>query len=187
MTDLPQVNFGQSNFQDTYFNTLQQSTPYRQLRQILLEISQIESAIKKHEFSNRRSAVKLANLKALPLDELTKIDIEETEWDNAQQVQLLYDANNRLTNFIAQRDALLAIVPKEYWDQGFEAAESQYWVNHLTKQLTISKLSGMPNLQAIDMIMALPAPLQEQIMIDAHKQSFLHVTNIQEKLKQIEE
>lgn len=165
----PKVNLGQSQFQDLFFVALQQSTPFRRLRQLELELDQINRAIRKAEFEEKKARVKIKLAKEKG-DELSLIEAEEMEWELKAGTQLVKDAKARYKFFKDLKRQLLNEVPKEYWDQGFEKAEAEYWVNYLTKQLIVTQLTGIPNTQVIDQLIALPEDLQKVVQENTQKQ-----------------
>ena len=166
------MNLGQSLFQDTYFVAGAQLTPYRQLRQIELELRSIEDALVRSSLAARRLRLKISKLDpAIPEDAL---DIEEAEWDLAQQVQLQRDAEARRQNFMHLKSTLLKNTPNEYWDAGYEAAEEQHWLMHFSKQLALENLTpGTASKHTIEQVMLLPQNLQQQIAASAKEQFLL--------------
>lgn len=162
------MNLGQSQFQDTFFVAGAQLTPYRQLRQLELELRSIESALKQSEFATRRLVLKLSKLD--PNDAEQAIDIDEAKWATQEQEQMLQDAQARKANFLRMKAELLAGVPQEYWDAGFEANECNHWTAYLTKQLTMSQMLGMPDRTSLEMVMLMPQEAQNQIMLGVNKQ-----------------
>lgn len=161
------VNLSQSQFQDTFFVAGAQLTPFRRLRQIELELRSIEDALRRGDIERRRTVLKLSKLDpSIPEEAL---DIEEAEWDLMQQEQLIKDAEGRKANFLRLKEELLASVPAEYWEQGFENAECEHWVQYLTKQLTISQVLGVPDRQAMEQLMLMPPEAQDQVMIGVAK------------------
>lgn len=158
------MNLGQSTFQDTVFVAGAQLTPYRQLRQIDLELRQIEDSLKRASINLRRTELKLQKLNpAIPEEAL---DIEEAEWDMMQQKQLVADAEARRDNFKSLRAVCLASAPDEYWSAGFEAAELEHWTLYLSKALTTAAVLGIPDKTALEQMMLMPRDAQDRIMID---------------------
>lgn len=170
------VKLGQSLFQDTFFVANSQLTPYRKLRQLELELNELDSTIKRANFQLRRQDI---NKRELELKlrkpqsalfgenkELLEIDLEELELSIEQSKRLLEDAEHRRDNFLKIREQLLAEVPQEYWDQGFENAELENWTKHFSKQLQISILTGVPNPQLLEQISQLPENMVKQILIE---------------------
>lgn len=166
----PTVNLSHnSKFQDTYFAVNAQLTPYRQLRQIELEIRSIEDSIKQAEFATRRLAIKMNKLN--PEDESDAIDLDEAKWDLGRQEALLNDAFSRLANFKQMREDLLAMVPKHYWDAGFEAAEAEHWTVYYAKQLSTAMALGLPPPpSAMEAVLLLPEINQRQCIALAQTQ-----------------
>jgi hypothetical protein len=169
------MNLGQSQFQDTFFVAGAQLTPYRQLRQIELELRSIESAIKTSEFAQRRLKLKLAKLN--PDSEEDQIEIDEANWNALQQQQLLDDAWARRANFMRMRDDLLASVPKSYWDAGFEANEGEHWKQYFAHQISMAMAMGLPPpASAVESIMLLPPQLKkEAILLSQQKAASLQL------------
>jgi hypothetical protein len=161
------MNLGQSTFQDTFFVAGAQLTPWRQLRQIELELRSVEDGIKRASIGQRRTALKLAKLNPEVPEEA--LDLEEAQWDMAQQEQLLKDAESRKANFLHLKERCLASAPQEYWDDGFEAAEQTHWVLWLTKQLTTAQVLGMPDKNAMEQLLLMPEEAQDQVMIGVAK------------------
>jgi len=158
------INLGQSQFQDTHFVAGAQLTPYRRLRQIELELRSIEDGIKRSEFSMRRLKLKIDALD--PSDPTQQIDIEEAQWDIQQQEQLYIDALRRKMNFESLRSELLASVPKEYWDRGYEAAEAEHWPAYFAKQIGTALAMGLPPPQNImEQVLLLPQDLQKKCVL----------------------
>jgi hypothetical protein len=171
------VKLGQSLFQDTFFVANAQLTPYRKLRQIELELNELDSSIKRANFQLRRQEVNkkdLENKLRLPQHalsaydnkELLEIDLEELELSIEQTKRLLEDAEHRRDNFLLLREQLLNSVPQEYWDQGFENAELENWTKYFSKQLQISILTGVPNTQLLEQISQLPEPMIKKILLE---------------------
>ena len=170
------VKLGQSLFQDTFFVANSALTPYRKLRQLELELNELDTSIKKTGFNLRRQAINKAELERKlrkPQSEiaenkdLLQIDLEELELGLEQTKRLLQDAEDRKANFELMKEQLLAEIPQEYWDQGFENAELEQWTKHFAKQLSISMVTGVPNVSLIEQIASLPVEMTKQIMIEA--------------------
>ena len=158
------MNLGQSTFQDTFFVAGAQLTPYRQLRQIDLELRQIEDGLKRASLNLRRTQLKLSKLNPEIPEEA--LDIEEAEWDMMQQKQLVADAESRRDNFKALREVCLASAPAEYWSAGFEAAELEHWTRYIGKALLTASVLGVPDKNALEQMMLMPPEAQDRIMID---------------------
>jgi len=164
------MNLGQSEFQDTYFVAGAQLTPYRQLRQLELELRSIEGGIKQSEFATRRLKLKLKSLD--PTNEADQIEIDEADWGLYQQQQLLEDATNRRANFWRMRDDLLARIPKAYWDAGFEHHEGEHWKLYFAKQVATAMALGLPPpVNAIESILLLPDDLRREAIALAQQQA----------------
>lgn len=170
------VKLGQSLFQDTFFVANSALTPYRKLRQLELELNELDTSIKKSNFQLRRQDIKKREYERIlrkPQSELTEnkelvqIDLEELELGIQQTNRLLEDAQHRRDNFLKMREQLLNEVPQEYWDQGFENAELENWTKHFAKQLAISMVTGVPNVSLIEQMASLPVEMTKQIMIEA--------------------
>ena len=162
------VNLGQSLFQDTFFVAQAQLTPFRQLRQIELELNSLNDSLKRAEFGRKRLELKIAGLDAS--DASQAIDIEEALWDMEQQQRMISDAESRRDNFVRLREELLLGVPAQYWEQGYEQAECDHWILYLTKELSISKMLGVPNRQAMEQLMLLPLEAQNQVLLGVNQQ-----------------
>lgn len=161
---LQSVKLGQSLFQDTFFVANSQLTPYRKLRQLELELSELDVAIKKSQIQLKRQDI--ISKRMNPADPLQALDLEEIEIGREQTIRLLEDAKHRRENFLKIREQLLAETPQEYWDQGFENAELENWTKHFSKQLQISILTGVPNPQLLEQISTLPDNMVKQILIE---------------------
>jgi hypothetical protein len=83
---LKSIKYGQSLFQDTFFVANSQLTPYRKLRQLELELHELDTSIKKTNFNLRRQAIKKREYERIlskPQSEVTEnkelveIDLEE--------------------------------------------------------------------------------------------------------------
>ena len=171
------VKLGQSLFQDTFFVANSQLTPYRKLRQLELELHQLDNAIKKTNFTIRRQEIKKREFERILRQpqselqvskELIEIDLEELCLDMENTKRLLDDSIHRRDNFLLMREQLLNEVPKEYWDQGFENAELDHWTKHFAKQLQISLLSGVPNPQLVEQMSQLPEDMVKQILLEGN-------------------
>jgi hypothetical protein len=136
-TKVPSVNLGQSQFQDAFFVVGAQVTPYRELRQIELEIRSLEDAIKTAEFSKRRNKIKLEKLEQTISDPLVEIDIDELKWNMGRGDQLLADSKARLEQFIVMRELCIKKETQEYWDRGYEAAECEHWPIYFGKKMAL--------------------------------------------------
>lgn len=170
------LKLGQSAWQDVFFVVGSQLTPWRKLRQIELELNELNSSIKKTEFNLRRQAIKKTELELklrkpqseLPENkELLQIDLEELELGLEQTNRLLKDAEARKANFTLMKEQLLAETPKEYWLKSFEECEFEQWTKHFAKQLAISMVTGVPNVSLIEQMASLPVEMTKQIMIEA--------------------
>lgn len=170
------LKLGQSAWQDVFFVVGSQLTPWRKLRQIELELNELNSSIKKTEFNLRRQAIKKTELELKlrkPQSELTEnkellqIDLEELELGLEQTNRLLKDAEARKANFTLMKEQLLAETPKEYWLKSFEECEFEQWTKHFAKQLAISMVTGVPNVSLIEQMASLPVEMTKQIMLEA--------------------
>jgi hypothetical protein len=171
------VKLGQSLFQDTFFVANSALTPYRKLRQLELEINDLNTSITRTGFDLRRQEIKKRAIERdlrkpqseLEVDkELLEIDLEEMELGLQQTNRLLEDANARKANFELMKKQLLEETPQEYWDQGFENAELENWTKHFAKQLSISLLTGVPNTNLMEQMTQLPESMVKQIALEAH-------------------
>lgn len=152
-------NLGQSRFQDTHFVANAQLTPFRQLRQIELELRSINDAIHQAQINERKLNLKLKKLD--PSIEEDLIEIDDATYQRKQQHQLLQDAIGRKVNFEQMRDELLANIPKDYWDRGFEAAEAEHWPAYFAKQIGMAMAMGLaPPQNVIEQVLLLPVELQ---------------------------
>ena len=174
------VKLGQSLFQDTFFVANSQLTPYRKLRQLELELNELDHTIKLANIQAKRQKIlqrQLENDLRKPQSELDKskelieLDLEEMLIAVENSQRLLEDAEHRRDNFLKLREQLLESVPAEYWEQGFENAEFEHWTKHFAKQLQISILTGVPNTQLIEQISTLPEQMVKNIMLEGKAQA----------------
>ena len=177
----PHVNLGQSLFQDTHFVMGAQTTPFRKLRQLELEIRSLESTIRHNTFELRRNLIKISKLDLS--DELQLIDHEEFQFKVNEQQNLISDVEARLQNFLTMKNELLKATPKEYWDAGFEASENEHWIQYITKQLTTSQLLGIPDRHAMEQLMLMPQDSQDKIMLNVASSTNGYMLRNQEVLK----
>lgn len=177
---LQSVKLGQSLFQDTFFVANSALTPYRKLRQLELELNELDTSIKRANFTLRRQEIQKKQIELKlrqPQSELTEnkelleIDLEEMQLSVESAKRLLEDAEHRRDNFLKLREQLLEAVPAEYWEQGFENAEFEHWTKHFAKQLQISILTGVPNTQLIEQISTLPEQMVKNIMLEGKAQA----------------
>ena len=162
------MNLGQSTFQDTVFVAGAQLTPYRRLRQIELELRQIDDSLARNSFALRRLKLKIAKLN--PDDPEQAIELDEANWDLKQQEQLRLDSISRQQNFYKLKEETLRSMPQEYWDAGFEANEQEHWTLYLTKQLTLARATGAVDKNAVEMTLLMPPESQERIMVGVAQQ-----------------
>lgn len=176
MNNLPKTNLGQSTFQDTWFVAGAQLTPFRALRQLQLQINEIESSLKKADINKRRTLLKISKLNPDVPEEA--LDIEELSFDLEGQAQLIADASNRLANFQSLIPTIIGLADQEYWDAGFESAEQNHWVTYFAKQLSISKMTGIPDKQLVEQMMLLPdSMIQDVIKISADQSTRFMIAN----------
>lgn len=173
----PKVNLGQSRFQDTYFVAQAQYTPYRQLRQIELELRQIEDSLKKADFTKRRMELRIKKLD--PADPDQAIDIEEAQWDLSQHQSLLEDTLSRKENFESLKRELLAGVPEEYWAIGYEAAELEHWVQVISQEMAIMRITGHVNIQTMKQLTMLPMEAQQQVLALSSRQATILIPHVE--------
>lgn len=164
---LQTVKLGQSLFQDTFFVYNSQLTPYRKLRQLELEIRELDTAIRKAKINQKRLQLREDELIAISDDPHNALDLEELQIEKEGVVRLLEDAEHRKANFEKMKEQLLTEVPKEYWDQGFENAEAENWIKHFAKQLAICRITGLPNAGLIDQLATLPVEMTAQILLES--------------------
>lgn len=158
----PVVNLGQSQFQDTFFVAQAQFTPYRQLRQIELELRQIEDGLKRSSLMCRRLQLKIEKLDKN--DPEQALDIEECEWDLQQQVQMVADSEARRANFLAMKQQLLEGVPQEYWDRGYENCELDHWVQVIAHDMAVMRLTGQINPTTMKQLAMLPEGAVQHVL-----------------------
>jgi len=181
-TQLSIVNFGQSVFQDTYGVFENQYTSYRKLRQALLEINSIRSALFAAKTGQKKALIKLERIKitieklesellALEPDtpeyKLKQLDIyeqktelEEAERDSKSSANMVKDALLRITNM----EPLIAKYEEECKIENFTYEESEL-VYLIMKLLTDAESNirciGSPGTGILTAIYQLP----EQIRI----------------------
>lgn len=164
----PRVNIGQSEFQDTFMVVADEITPFRKLRKIELHIKELRDALKHNEFNMRKNLVKINHLKDEILtnnDELKKIELEELEYGMEGYKQLKNDAERRLINFEKMKQQLIEETPESYWKQGFENAETEYWIEYFSRRIALEVIGqGRIGTGTIDQVMCLPEKMAIQIM-----------------------
>jgi hypothetical protein len=165
---LSKINFGQSVFQDTYFNVQKEYTPHRKLRQVLLEYDQLCHTLISNQFGLQKTAITKAekeedikdNLKLLddprtPPSERVRInfsiqrleiELQEIDISIVRSKKLINDAIQRKENF----ERLLAeLVPQveslEESGIDFEKAEEIYWGIRLTENAQLDNISAATN------------------------------------------
>ena len=171
----PKVNLSQSLFQDTYFVVAAEMTAYRQLRAIELQMHELDQSIQAANLHIARLQIRITEIdESLTSTEMDNVD--RTENANAIKIQerLLTDARSRLDNFYKMKLQVLGGSSQEYWDAGFEAAEGEYWVAKLSRQIAIERLTqGTVGPQTLNQIAALPNDMAIQVISasrDAHNQ-----------------
>lgn len=162
------TNLGQSKFQDEYFVAGAQLTPFRRLRQIELELRQLEDSIKRGSISRRRIELKLSKLD--PSDPEQALDIEEAEWDLEQQIALMNDATSRRDNFLRMKEQLIQDVPAEYWAIGYENAEIDHWIAHFSQSVAFMQITGQYDQSIMKQIILMPPEAQQKIAIKSQEQ-----------------
>lgn len=167
----PRVNIGQSEFQDTFMVVADEPTPFRKLRKLELHIKELEDAIQHNEFAIRKARVKMKRLKS-SIDELDRIEYEEIEYGMKGHQQLKNDAKRRLANFKEIKRQLLEDTPEEYWEQGFENAEGEYWIEYFSRRAALEIMGqGRIHTATLEQIMRFPDEIAARIMkLTPHKQ-----------------
>lgn len=156
---IPKVNYGQSQFQDSFFVAGAQLTGFRKLRQILLEIRSIEDALKNFEFEERRNVYKLKGLyKSRENDE---IEIDAINYAMSRSVELREDAELRLDQFLIMREQVIMDYPQDYWDAGYESAEIEHWPMYYGKKMALEiAATGQCSISTAEQINLLPPELK---------------------------
>lgn len=78
------------------------------------------------------------------------------------------EAQKRLDNYAALRTKILECRPQSYWDAGFEAAESEYWLHTLAQKVALETISsGRPSVATLEALMGLPADLRRATLSHA--------------------
>ena len=171
----PNVNIGQSEFQDKFMVIANELTPYHKLRKLKLQIKKLEDAIIHNQFNVRKTEVKIKRLKqrlSTSRDELDEIKIEELEYNLKGYIQLKDDDEHRLANFNEIKRQVLEETPEEYWDQGFENAEAEYWVEYFSCRAALEIVgTGAISTRTLGQIVRFPDSIVNEIMKKTpHKQ-----------------
>ena len=161
---VPSTNLGQSQFQDVAFVVGAQCTSYRKLRQIQLEMRSLEDAIKHHEFTSRKNKVKIERL-LKSKDELDLIEAEELQWSDFRSHELLMDAKARYAQFEEMLKQTIEAESAEYWANGYEQAELEYWPKYFGKKMALEiAATGNPSLQTAEQVSLLPETLKREVL-----------------------
>ena len=168
------MSSNQSEYQNTHFVTASQLTPYRMLKQCMLEIES-----RHHSWYNikNKHKRKLIEIKMAKRDlaefghqdqlraELIKVDIEDMENDCRIWERKLMQAEDEMKGFIDQVK-LIAGDDEELLQKAFtydHEEERRYWVTRMAKQAAMDMISygriGTGNMDSIAMM-----PEEDQIM-----------------------
>lgn len=180
----PKVNIGQSQFQDTFMVIGDETTPYRKLRKLELQIRELKESLKMNEFAIRKTNVKISRLKsklAKANDDLERIELEELEYTLTTNQQLIDDAESRLANFNEIKRQLLEGIPDSYWEQGFENAEAEHWISYFSRRAALEIMGqGRISTGTLDQITKMPDEIAVQIMqlIPHQQKNMLLLANV---------
>lgn len=168
------MSSNQSEYQNKFFVTASQLTPYRMLKQCMLEIES-----RHHSWYNIKNKMKrkLIEIKMAKRDleqfghqdelraELIKVDIEDMENDCRIWERKLMQAEEEMLGFI-QQVKQIAGDDEELLNKAFtydHEEERQYWVTRMAKQAAMDMVSygriGTGNMDSIAMM-----PEEDQIM-----------------------
>jgi hypothetical protein len=168
------MSSNQSEYQNQYFVTASQLTPYRMLKQCMLEIEARHHSWYnvKNKLRRKQVEIKMAtrdleefghqdNLRA----ELIKIDIEDMENDCRIWERKLLQAEDEMRGFINQVKQI-AGNDEELLNKAFTydaEEERQYWITRMAKQAAMDMVSygriGSGNMDSIAMM-----PEEDQVM-----------------------
>jgi len=166
------MNGGQSDYQNQIFVTASQLTPYRMVKQCLLELE-----TRHHTWYNLKNKLKrkLIEIKMAKRDmeasrdplhkELIAVDIEDMENDCRIWERKIMQCEDEISGFIKQVNGLTenneALLEKAFTYDHEE--ERQYWVTRMAKQAAMDMISygriGSGNMDSIAMM-----PDEDQIM-----------------------
>lgn len=168
------MNSGQSDYQNQFFVTASQLTPYRMVKQCLLEIEtrhhtwyNVKNKLKRKQIEVKLAKRELAEFGHQdPLRaELIKVDIEDMENDCRIWERKIKQAEEDLMGFINQVKMLAGDKP-ELLEKAFgydHEEERQYWITRMAKQAAMDMVSygriGSGNMDSIAMM-----PEEDQIM-----------------------
>jgi hypothetical protein len=166
------MSSNQSEYQNRHFVTASQLTPYRMLKQCMLEIESRHHSWYNVKNKHKRKLVEIQIAKReleSTRDPLTKqlieIDIEDMENDCRIWERKLMQAEDEMMGFI-QQVKQIAGDDEEMLNKAFtydEQEERQYWVTRMAKQAAMDMVSygriGSGNMDSIAMM-----PEEDQIM-----------------------
>ena len=149
-----QIPFGQSEFQNRYYVINSQITPWRQLRQAIMELQARTNSLQKITVQYRRNLNDMARLKseiAEEENEFTKTDLEcqleicrlDTQvWMNKiRQCKEETDGIMRIIKERTDSEDLDSVIATFEDPAIVEAEEHKYWIARLAKQCAIDLLT----------------------------------------------
>lgn len=134
-----QIPFGNSAFQVKQM-VLDELSPQRKYRKVLLQMKEKYMALKKAEFRYRRLEIELDDLRSQKQTPLIEIDIEEKLFDLDMEKSLVDDAIAELNLYYAIYKGLRKELGEVTRDQ-FEASEPEYWRERAVKQAELDILA----------------------------------------------
>lgn len=166
------MSSNQSEYQNKHFVTASQLTPYRMLKQCMLEIESRHHSWYNVKNKHKRKLVEiqmakreLENTRDPLTKQLIEIDIEDMENDCRIWERKLMQAEDEMMGFI-QQVKQIAGDDEEMLNKAFtydEEEERQYWVTRMAKQAAMDMVSygriGSGNMDSIAMM-----PEEDQIM-----------------------
>jgi len=149
-----QIPFGQSEFQNRYYVINSQITPWRQLRQAIMELQARTNSLQKITVQYRRNLNDMARLKseiAEEENEFTKTDLEcqleicrlDTQiWMNKiRQCKEETDGIMRIIKERTDSEDLDSVIATFEDPAIVEMTESKYWIARMAKQCAIDLLT----------------------------------------------
>jgi hypothetical protein len=158
------VNMGMTDYQCKHFVAKSQITPYKQVRQSLMELEvryhayqEIRNSLRKAEISRKKMQRQMDSLED-PLDkELVQIDLEKNDYDitiwQRKLNQSQYEIRsflNVINEYVKNEDDL------DFYLQVNEEEERKYWVARMGKQAAMDVIAfgriGSGNMDSIAMM-----------------------------------
>lgn len=166
------MSSNQSEYQNKYFVTASQLTPYRMLKQCMLEIEarhhswyNVKNKLKRKKIEIQMATRDMEATKDPLHKQLIEVDIEDMENDCRIWERKLLQAEDEMLGFINQVKQI-AGDDEELLKKAFsydDEEERQYWVTRMAKQAAMDMVSygriGSGNMDSIAMM-----PEEDQIM-----------------------